>query len=83
MTRFFFDYVTRGRLLYDYNGVEFRSAQSAIEYAADIVEDLRHSLSEEWLGWWIEVRKADGAKILTLPVNRCERSESAALISIH
>lgn len=69
MTRFFFDYAARGKSLYDYRGDEFRSIHAAMEYAGAIAEDLKHSLSDEWMGWWIEVRNAEGAKILTLPVN--------------
>lgn len=66
--RFFFDYTTRDRSLYDYRGDEFRTAQAAIEFAAAIAEDLKHSLANEWLGWRVEVRNTEGVKLFSLPV---------------
>ncbi len=72
MKRFFFDYTTNGQSLYDYRGDEFRSLQSAIEFAEAIAQDLKHSLSGDWLGWSIEVRDAEGAKFFSLPVECAE-----------
>lgn len=66
--RFFFDYVTRSQSLYDYQGDEFRSAQAAIAFAGFIAEDLKHRLSGEWNDWRLEVRSAEGATLLSLPV---------------
>lgn len=54
--RFFFDYTTKDRSLYDFQGDEFHSPQSAIEFAEAIAQDLKCSLFNDWLGWWIEVR---------------------------
>lgn len=68
MTRFFFDYATNGQSLYDYRGDEFRTAKSATEYAVAIAENLKHSLSDDWIGWWIEVRNAEGVKLSSVPV---------------
>jgi hypothetical protein len=68
MTRFFFDYRTSDQALYDYGGQEFRSAQSAEEFAQMIVQDLSHCLTDDWHGWSVEVRNAEGQRLLSLPV---------------
>jgi hypothetical protein len=68
MMRFFFDYATQGQSLYDYRGDEFRNVDAAVEHAGAIAENLKHSLSKQWAGWWIEVRNAEGAKLSTVPV---------------
>ena len=68
MTRFFFDYRMKDLTLYDYRGQEFRSVQSAEEFAQMIVQDLSHSLTDEWRGWTVEVRNAEGSRLLSLPV---------------
>ena len=67
--RFFFDYTTKDRSLYDFKGDEFHSPQGAIEFAEAIAEDLNCSLSNDWLGWWIEVRNAEGTRFFALPVD--------------
>jgi Domain of unknown function (DUF6894) len=72
LMRFFFDYSTNGRSLYDYRGDEFQSPQSAIEFAEATAQYLKHSLSIDWIGWWIEVRNADGMKFFSLPVDSAE-----------
>ena len=68
MKRFFFDYTTNGQSLYDYRGDEFRNPQSAIDFAEAIAQDLKHSLSGDWLGWSVEVRDAEGTKFFSLLV---------------
>jgi hypothetical protein len=73
MTRFFFDYRTRDRALYDYEGQEFKSVQSAEEFAQMIVQDLSYSLTDDWHGWSVEVRNAEGGRLLSLPVERPRR----------
>jgi Domain of unknown function (DUF6894) len=70
MTRFFFDYRTSDQALYDYGGHEFRSVQSAEDFAQMIVQDLSHSLTDDWHGWSVEVRNAEGRRLLSLPVER-------------
>jgi hypothetical protein len=69
MTRFFFDYMGRGQSLYDYRGHEFRSPQAALEFAGAIVEDLKNSIDQAWMGWCIEVRNAAGVRFSTLQIN--------------
>lgn len=68
MTRFFFDYRTSDQALYDYGGQEFRSVQSAEEFAQMIVQDLSNSLTDDWHGWSVEVRTAEGSRLLSLAV---------------
>ena len=72
MTRFFFDYTAKEQSLLDYGGHEFRSPQAAIEFAEAIAHDLKHSLSENWRGWSVEVRNAMGMRLLSLPVDSPE-----------
>jgi hypothetical protein len=66
--RFFFDYTSNDRSLYDYRGEDFLSPEAAIEFAQTTAQVLTNSLSGDWIGWSIEVRNADGKKFLSLPV---------------
>ena len=66
--RFFFDYRTSDQSLYDYSGDYFGTPQAAIEFAGAIAENLKHSLTEDWMGWAIEVRNAEGMKFSSIPV---------------
>lgn len=66
--RFFFDCTTTDQTLYDYQGNEFRSCEGAFEFAGAMVQHLRDSLAGEWNSWFIEVRNAEGKKLLSLPV---------------
>ena len=68
MIRFFFDYTSNDRSLYDYRGEDFFSPEAAIEFAQTTAQVLTNSLSGDWVGWSIEVRNADGKKFLSLPV---------------
>lgn len=66
--RFFFDYKTKDQSLHDYQGSEFLTPQSAIEFAKAIAQDLKHSLTGEWSNWSIEVRSPEGEIFISLPV---------------
>ena len=72
MTRYFFDFTTRDRSLFDYRGDEFLSSRAACEYAEMIASDLKHRPDGEWSGWSVEVRSIEGKKILALPVGSAE-----------
>ncbi len=72
MTRFFFDYIAKDQSLFDYSGHEFRTVQSAIEFAHAIAQDLSHNLSNNWIGWSVEVRNAEGKKFFSLLVDEQE-----------
>jgi hypothetical protein len=67
--RFFFDYRTRDQALYDYCGDYFQHPQAAIEFAAAIAEDLKNRLTENWVGWSVEVRNAEGTKLSSIAVD--------------
>jgi hypothetical protein len=68
MMRYFFDYRATEKILYDYQGAEFHSSQSAIEFAEATAQHLRDSLAGEWSSWSIEVRSPEGKKFLSLPI---------------
>ena len=68
MMRFFFDYTSNDRSLYDYRGEDFPTPGAAIDFAQTTAQVLTNSLSGDWVGWSIEVRNADGKKFLSLPV---------------
>lgn len=68
MARFFFDYRTKDRSMYDFCGDEFESPVSAIEFAQSTAQLLAHSLYSDWRGWSIEVRDPMGKKLFSLPV---------------
>jgi hypothetical protein len=66
--RFFFDYTMKDQSLYDYQGTEFQNSQSAIDFAQEMAQVLKGSLSGEWNNWSIDVRDAVGKKHFSLPV---------------
>jgi hypothetical protein len=68
MTRFFFDYTMKDKSLRDYRGEEFQNAEAAIDFAEATVQVLNHSLAGDWIGWSLEVRNAEGMKLLSVPV---------------
>lgn len=69
MMRFFFDYAAQGQAAYDYRGDDFRNPQDAIDFARAIADGLKHSPSEEWAGWCLEMRNRDGVKFVSLPLD--------------
>jgi len=73
MIRFFFDYTTKDQSLLDYRGEEFRTPQGAIQFAEAIALDLKHSLAANWFGWSIEVRDADGRRVLSVLIDTAEQ----------
>lgn len=70
--RFFFDYVKKDESLLDYRGDEFCSTQGAIHYAQAVAQYLKHSLTEDWLDWSVEVRNAEGLKFWTAHVDTAD-----------
>jgi Domain of unknown function (DUF6894) len=67
--RFFFDYVKRDESLLDYRGDEFTNPHGAMQFAQATAQYLKHSLTEDWLDWSVEVRNAEGLKFWSVPVN--------------
>ena len=72
MTRFFFDYTAKEESLLDYGGHEFPSSGAAIDFAQAIAHHLKHSLTDNWRGWCVEVRNATGNRLLSVPVDSPE-----------
>ena len=68
MKRFFFDYRTKDQSLFDYGGQEFHSIHAALEFAHAVAHDLTHSLTENWSGWSVEVKNAEGARYFSVPI---------------
>lgn len=66
--RLFFDYITKDQPLLDYRGHEFPSCRGVVEFAEAIADDLKNSLTEDWIGCSIEVRNVEGCRILSLPI---------------
>jgi len=67
--RFFFDYTKKSDSLLDYRGDEFRNPQSAIVFAQETAQYLKDSLTEDWLGWFVEVRNVEGLKLGSVSVD--------------
>ena len=70
MKRYFFDYKAKNEWLLDYGGQEFPTAASALDFAQEIVQNLKHSLAHDWSAWCVEVRGADGERCFCFPVGR-------------
>jgi len=68
--RYFFDYTSEGRSLYDYQGEELLSAADAYDFADATARLLRHTLDGDWSGWRVEVRDPQGGKCFSLAVDR-------------
>ena len=70
MTRFFFDYVSDGQVMHDYQGRYYANAQAAREYAELLALDLEHM--GEWDGFAVCVRNAHGQEFFSTPVRAME-----------
>jgi hypothetical protein len=70
MKRYFFDFGTQGRSMYDYKGHEFATPEAAYQLAALIALDLE--IDGEWVGWAVAVRSPEGDKIFSIPVRNAE-----------
>ncbi len=76
--RYFFDYTTKDQSLLDYKGDDFLSPQGAVEFAETLAQLLSNKLTNDWLGWTIEVRNADGKRVISLQIgDQAERNMPA------
>ncbi len=75
--RLYLDYKSKSRVLYDYAGDEFRSAEDAFDFATETANGLKNQLDSAWAGWSIEVRNAEGKKYFTLALDGAETSPLA------
>ena len=67
--RYFFDLTQAEHSLFDYKGDEFNSLNGAQDFAMAIAQRLASTLSEEWLGWTVEVRSPAGHKHYSVPIS--------------
>jgi CheY-like chemotaxis protein len=67
--RVFFDYITQGQVLYDYQGGEFPSPEHAFDFAEATLQNLKNSVTDDWKGWSVEVRNDKGTNCFSLPVD--------------
>jgi hypothetical protein len=83
--RFFFDFTSDGKVIFDYLGLEFTEPRNAIDFAQEKSQFLKSILSQEWAGWSIEVCSPEGATLCVLPIDDAgvaaggHRSQSAWL----
>lgn len=70
--QFFFDYVSKETVIFDYVGYEFRSSRGAIEFAQEKLALSKNCFTRDWTGWSIEVSDAYGTKLCSLPVDASE-----------
>jgi hypothetical protein len=67
--RFFIDYKTTDKSLYDYQGEEFMSSNDAFDFAEQTAQSLKNKLDGDWIGWLVEVRDAEGRKYFSFRVD--------------
>jgi hypothetical protein len=76
--RFFFDFTSEEKVIFDYLGLEFKSSNGAIDFAQEKLQLLKNSLTQEWVGWSIQVCSAEGRKLCTLPIDGAEMTLNEA-----
>jgi Domain of unknown function (DUF6894) len=67
--RFFFDFTSGEKVIFDYLGLEFKNSRGAIDFAQERSQLLKNSLNKEWAGWSIEVCSPEGTKLCVLPID--------------
>jgi hypothetical protein len=67
--RFFFDFTSDEKVIFDYLGLEFTNPRGAIDFAQEKSQFLKSSRSQEWTGWSIEVCSPEGARLCILPID--------------
>jgi uncharacterized protein DUF6894 len=68
MRRYFFDFVGQKRCAYDYNGRDLPTPENAYDLAELIALDLGIEEDDEWTGWSVNVRNAEGREFFSVPV---------------
>jgi hypothetical protein len=71
MKRYFFDVVSQGRPVYDYQGSDFPTAQKAYHLAELIALDVAVKSQEEFSDQAIFVRNEEGRTLFSVPVRWC------------
>jgi hypothetical protein len=68
MTRYFFDLVGQQRCQHDFRGRDLPTLEDARRLAELIAVDLATGPEDQWAGWSVAVRGADGRELLTVPI---------------
>jgi len=69
MRRYFFDVVGAQRCEYDYRGRELPTLEKAYRLAELIALDYAVDAGDEWTGFNIKVRGAEGQEFFSVPVH--------------
>lgn len=68
MTRYFFDLVGQQRCQHDFRGRDLPTLEDARRLAELIAVDLATGPEDQWAGWSVAVRGADGRELFTVPI---------------
>jgi hypothetical protein len=68
--RFYLDYRQGDKSLYDYDGDDFLSLGDVCEFAIATAQSLKHSLSDDWSGWSVEVRNPQGNMVFSVIIGK-------------
>jgi hypothetical protein len=68
MTRYFFDLVNKQRCQHDVRGRELPTPEQARRLAELIAVDLATGPEDQWAGWSVAVRGADGLELFAVPI---------------
>jgi hypothetical protein len=72
MKKYFFDLVSAQRAEYDYKGHDLPTLDKAFQLAELIAMDLEMAVENQWAGWTIKVRNAQGQQLCAIPVGQPE-----------
>jgi hypothetical protein len=68
MTRYFFDLISQQRCQHDFRGRDLPALEDARQLAEMIAIDLATGPEDQWVGWSVAVRGADGGELLSVPI---------------
>ena len=68
MARYFFDLVGQQGGRHDFRGRDLSTPEEAQRLAKLIAIDLATGPEEQWAGWSVAVRGADGRQLFTVPI---------------
>jgi len=81
--RFFFDLKSEQHMVLDYSGEDFGHHEAAIDFAKAIADDMTHRVSNQWLGWSVEVLDAVGRQFISLPIGIARLRDASLFIQYH
>ena len=68
MTRYFFDLISQQHCQHDFRGRDLPALEDARQLAEMIAIDLATGPEDQWVGWSVAVRGADGGELLSVPI---------------